>query len=449
MTRRAPIPAFFLALLLAAAPGSAQETELALAGDEELVDRVVAVVGDSVVVQSEIQERLLQMQAQGMEVPDSERAMQALRRNVLENLVNEQLIVQAALRDTTIAVDEGRVDQIVNQDIDRRVSSFGGEEAMRRALAQQGMSMQAFRNVLRGDARRQQLQQQFLQKRRQRLSSIPVSEEEMRRYFQENRERLGQRPAAVTFEQVVLHPEPGDAALEAAREEAERLLERVRAHPDSFPALAREHSDDPGTREQGGDLGFFRRGQMVPAFEDAVFSLREGAISDVVRSPFGFHIIKVERIRSAERRARHILVQAPTDASNVDRARALAQSITEELRAGASVDSLQTEYGDAEQPDSLTVPKDRLGDLPPGYREALQDASAGDVVGPVEWGPEQRLNLAVLKVEDVREEGEFTFEEIRPQIRQQLQQQKMMEQLISELRERTHVEIRLGESSGS
>jgi len=441
-----------LLLLVAPARGAGQEEgrqRLALTSGEELVDRVVAVVGDSIVLQSQVQERVLQLQAQGVDIPNDPEQRRAFRREIVENLVNEQLIVQAALRDTTIVVNEARVEDIVDEDIAQRSRSFGGESAMRQALNQQGMTLESFRSLLETDARRQQLQNQYLQKHRQQLPSVSVSESELREFFEENRARLGRRPATVSFEQVVLHPEPADSASEVARAEAEALLERVRANPDSFAALAEEYSDDPGTRSQGGDLGWFRRGQMVASFEDAVFSLREGQISDLVRTPFGFHIILVERVRSGERKARHILIQPESGGSDLDRARATAQSVADRLRDGASIDSLQAEYGDPAQPDSLTVPTDRLGDLPPGYREALSDAEPGEVVGPLEWGPQQRRNLAVVLVEDVQDEGDFSFEDVEPRIRQSVQQQKLMEELLSRLRERTHVEIRMGESTGS
>lgn len=449
MPTRGLVPALMTLLLVTLPLGAQQDEQLALGTGDELVDRVVAVVGDSIILQSQIQERMLQLQAQGVDIPNDARARQSFRRDLLDNLVEEQLIVQAALRDTTIAVNESRVEQIVARDIDQRVQSFGGESALRQALAQQGMTMGAFRRVLETDARRQQLQNQYLQKRQQQLESISVGESEMRQFFEQNRARLGQRPSSVTFEQVVIHPEPADSAMEVARGVAEDLLERLRANPDSFAALAEVHSDDPGTREQGGDLGWFRRGQMVPSFERAAFSLREGQISDLVQSAFGFHIIRVERIRSGERRARHILIQPASEGTDLDRGRARAQHLVDQLRAGASMDSLQAEYGDRQQPDSLTVPMDRLGDLPPGYEEALGNAEPGEVIGPLEWGPQQRLNLAVLKVEEVREGGEFDYDEVKPQIRQTLQQQKLMERLLTDLRERTQVEIRMGEAPGS
>lgn len=441
------VAAVSLAAILHPLPVPAQQQPLGLGQGEATVDRVAAIVGDSVILLSEIQERVLQLRAQGVELPDRPAGQDSLRNEILDQLVSEQLIIQAAVDDTTISVDDARIDEIVSQDLERRIQAFGNEPAMRSALAEQGMTMAIFREMLRSDARRQQLQNQFLARRQQRLSSIPVTEEEMRAFFDENRSLVGRRPASITFEQIVIQPTSADSARAEARAEAERVREMVLAGERSFEELAREFSQDPGTREQGGDLGFFRRGQMVPEFEDVVFSLREGAVSEVVETSFGFHIIRVERIRGAERRARHILIRPDLGDDDVERARVLARDLAGQLRRGASIDSLQAEYGDAQQPDSLTVPTGQLDQLPPGYDDALGGADPGDVLGPIEWGPRDRLNLAVVQVTDVRGEGDFTYEELRPQIRQSLQRQRLLERLIQELRDRYHVEYLVGEPS--
>src|SRR5947209_10241506 len=120
---------------------------------------------------------------------------------------------------------------------------------------------------------------------------------------------------------IAAHPEYDSTP---ARQKAEDLLKRVRAGED-FTALAKEFSEDPGSRAQGGDLGWFGRGQMIKEFEDAAFALKRGEVSGVVESPFGYHIIKVEEHRrqmnddntvTEQVRARHILVlynHAPRD----------------------------------------------------------------------------------------------------------------------------------------
>jgi peptidyl-prolyl cis-trans isomerase D len=123
-----------------------------------------------------------------------------------------------------------------------------------------------------------------------------VPEAELRAYYEQNKARFGadeQRRAS----HILITAEGGDKA--AARKKAEQLLAQVKASPADFEKLARENSRDPGSAAQGGDLGFFGKGMMVKPFEDAVFRMKSGEISDVVESDFGFHIIKVTEVKPA------------------------------------------------------------------------------------------------------------------------------------------------------
>ncbi len=151
---------------------------------------------------------------------------------------------------------------------------------------------------------------------------------------------------------------PQAKAREEAHAKAEQVLAELRKDPSRFEDLARQYSQDPGSAEQGGDLGFFERGAMVKPFEDAVFKLKPGEISPIVASDFGFHIIQLVEVKpgkSGERRARHILFSAPAAGKDAATARA---EIEEELKRQA----VARKYPEAaenfsnlayEQPDSL------------------------------------------------------------------------------------------------
>jgi peptidyl-prolyl cis-trans isomerase SurA len=431
-------------LLLPVLPGPtllSPSPELA-AQEGDLVDRIVAVVGDSVITQTQVQERILQLSARGMEIPSDEEGLAELQQEILDNIIGEQLIVQAALRDSTIVVDESELDEIVNQDIRQRTQDMGGTAALQEALSQQNWTLASYREFIRSQARQRQLYNQYLAKRARDMGSVEVTEEEMRAFFEEQRAGLGQRPPTVSFVQVILDAAVSDSASEGARAEAERIRQMALEGED-FAELARRFSDDPGTRENGGDLGWFRQGDMVPAFEDVAFRLAPGQISEPVRTPYGFHLIQVERRRSSEVRARHILIQARASGTDEESARARAQGVKERLQAGEDFQTLREEFGDLEAPDSLAVPFEQLRDLPPGFAEPLLQADAGDVLGPIRYEVQGRTRYAVLKVEAVRESGEYAFEDVRAQLRDRLREQKMVEEILEELRNSTYVEVRI------
>lgn len=440
MTTRRIVLATAALLASAVAPLAAQVTRT----DPEVVDRVAAVVGDSVVLLSQIQEEVERMRLQSpASVPRDPAALEALLRQVLETWINRLVVLQAAAKDTLIEVDEARVEEIVNQEIQQRTRQFqGGQTQFQAQLAREGLTLAQYRDILMAQVRHDQLQQMFIQRRIQDAPPAEVSEDEMRQAFSEASGQLQERPRLLTFEQVVLAPAPSDSAKASARAKAQAILDTIRTGGD-FEALAKVHSEDPGSGEIGGDLGWFRRGAMVKELEDVAFALADGQVSDVVETEFGYHIIKVERSRAGERKGRHILVRAQVTEADLARARALADTVAGEARGGASMAELYTRYSDPLAPDTLTVSMDQIAQLPPGY-EALRTASRGEVFGPVEYDSGRgEVRVAVVRVREIREAGAYTFEDVKAQLAEQLQRTKQIQRILDGLRTRTHIEIRM------
>ncbi|MCL6584690.1 MAG: peptidyl-prolyl cis-trans isomerase [bacterium] len=130
-------------------------------------------------------------------------------------------------------------------------------------------------------------------------NSLTVDEESIKKYY-ETHETQYQLPKQVRARHILIKTDPAAdvAKKEEAKKQAEALLQRIKAGED-FAKLAGEFSQDPGSASQGGDLGYFGQGRMTPAFEKAAFALPKGGLSEVVESPFGYHIIKVEDIQEA------------------------------------------------------------------------------------------------------------------------------------------------------
>lgn len=425
--------------LFAPAPAAGQLQGMP-GSDPEFVDRVVAVVGDSAIVMSQVSERMFQL---GQQLPTDSAALSELQRQVLDALVNEQLLLQAALKDTLITVDDDRINAIVDDELDQRTRTMGGQAALQRALSQQGWTLTEYREYLQTEARKQNLQQQYLARQAAGRRTVVVEEAEMREFFESQRDVLPERPATITFANIVLNAEATDAAKAVAMAEAEEILEEILAGED-FEDLARRHSDDPGSQQLGGDLGWFRRGSgFVKEFEDAAFELRPGQVSIPIETEFGYHLIKVERVRGPERKARHILIQPEVTPEDLERARTLAAEIRSRVQEGEAFGSLQEEYGAGPIPDTATVATDQLSQLPPGYGAALAGATADALVGPIEFGQGGRTSFGLVEVVEVREAGVATFEDVRNEIHDVLSQQKMQERIIEELRAAAHVEIRI------
>jgi peptidyl-prolyl cis-trans isomerase D len=133
------------------------------------------------------------------------------------------------------------------------------------------------------------------------VENAKPSEEEVKAWYKSNETRYKQAEQRQASHILIrADKSASDADVKAAQAKAEQILAQLKASPTDFAKLAKQHSQDPGSAEKGGDLGYFGRGMMVKAFEDSVFSLKENQVSDVVRSDFGFHLIKLTGVRSEQ-----------------------------------------------------------------------------------------------------------------------------------------------------
>ena len=428
----------------AAGPLEAQDSTQVLTGDTTvMVDRVVAVVGNRPVLASQVDEELFSRQAQGGKLPDTQEALDAARKQIISSIIDEELLVQQALRDTSITVTDQEIADGVEQQVRKVRENFQSEVDYKEELRKSGFQTpEEYRRWLSDQQRRAALQNRLIDKLRGegKLKTVSPTEREMRDYFDAQKTNLGSRPASLSFRQIAITPQASQAARQRTRAQADSIVMELRRGAD-FATAAKRFSQDPGSREQGGSLNWFRRGVMVPEFERVAFSLKPGMISDPVESPFGYHIIQVERVQPAEVQARHILLIPPVDSAHVDSAHARAEMIRSKLLAGASFDSLQRIYHDhSAEREAENVPVDKL---PEEYAKVIAKADSGTVV-PVFSVPGSGggIQFLVLQVTGRRPEGDIRYEDVKDKIRQQLGQELAIRRYIDHLKQGTYVEIR-------
>lgn len=209
-----------------------------------------------------------------------------MRREAMDLLIEQELVRQAAER-AGIEADKGAVDA----EVGKLRSVFDSDEAFARRLAEEGFTAEGYRKHVAGMI----AAKHYLDRMR---AAVPaVSDGELLAYYRDNERRLT-FPEEVRVRHILLTWKPlgtGDDRA-AVRAQMAPILEAARGGAD-FAGLARRHSQDAETAPKGGDTGFFHRGQMVPAFEEVAFALAPGEVSDMVETPFGVHILRLEERR--------------------------------------------------------------------------------------------------------------------------------------------------------
>ncbi len=412
---------------------------------------------------------------------------------VLRQLVQNQILFLEAERQGISVTDQEVADFIVSFPAFQSEGKFIGRDAYLRLLAQNQMSASQFEEQMRQDLMRQKLQnlvtdgvvvpdadlEEEYRRRNEKLhleyvfvpkaemgAEVQVSDEEARRYYDEKGKKF-ERPVQRKVRFITLTPqlfatgvsvsdreieryyqqnafryETGEQVAAShilfktgpdvdeneVRKKAEAVLAQARAGAD-FAELAREHSEDTSA-ENGGDLGLFTRGQMVPEFETAAFALGEGELSDLVRSTYGFHIIKKTGRQAAFTRPLDSVRDEIRNTLTQDKARAAMEraldSAAEKLRVSGSVDTLAAEY-------PLLVPQEtaffaradnvpQLGNSPEATRAAFEN-EVGQVSSSIRLGN----GYAFLQVLEERPAGIIDFEEAKEEARNQLRNEKIME----------------------
>ncbi|MCP3163449.1 peptidylprolyl isomerase [Myxococcus qinghaiensis] len=257
----------------------------------ELVDKVAAVVNRDVIALSEVQQRAAP-ELSRLNDPDprkrSEQRAQ-LMKTALDTLIGEKLM-EAEITEMGISATEGEVDELVN-DV-RRQNNITDPAQFEQVLTAEGLTMTTYRDMLR---------KRILRDRLLRMKvgpKVKVTEEDLKAAYNQYARVEGEDSEVhARHILVAVDPKATDEQVAAARKKAEGIATEARREGMDFSALARARSEGPSAAD-GGDLGWFKRGVMVQAFEKVAFNLKEGEVSEPVRTNFGWHILKVEERRS-------------------------------------------------------------------------------------------------------------------------------------------------------
>lgn len=285
------------------------------------LDKVVAVVGDNIILKSEIDQQYAQYLVQGNK-PD-----EATKCIMLQNMLSQKLLTQQAVLDSVV-VEEEDVDYEVERRMRVMTSRAGGQEKLEEFL---GRSLIQYKDEIRTDIKEQLVAQKMQGTITEKVEVTPL---EVKRFYDTfPKDSLPSINTEVEVGEIVVYPELNKLEKEFYKDKAEALRLRIKAG-ESFSTLARLYSQDPGSAREGGDLGFFDRQTMAKEFTSWAFKLKAGEMSPVFETEFGFHFLEVTERRGEQARARHILIIPDNTPASLERAAVEIDSTYKKVIAG-------------------------------------------------------------------------------------------------------------------
>ncbi|MCX2720139.1 peptidylprolyl isomerase [Lentiprolixibacter aurantiacus] len=287
------------------------------------VDGIAAVIGDYVILDSDIEKTLIDLRNQGASPEDVTRC------SLLGKLMEDRMYAHQAVQDSLLVSDD-EVNATSDRQIQQLIQQVGSMEKVLEFYKKE--TIEDFRLELYEINKLQMLSQKMQQKI---VGEIEVTPEEVRQFF--NRIPEDERPvfgAELEISQIVKIPETPEAEKQKVIDKLRQIKADCEDNDASFSVKAILYSQDPGSKSKGGFYSMSRETPFVKEFKDVAFSLQEGEISEPFETTFGYHIIYIEKIRGQELDLRHILIQPEIPQSEIDKARAELDSIRRQIQEG-------------------------------------------------------------------------------------------------------------------
>ncbi|MCA0425839.1 MAG: peptidylprolyl isomerase [Bacteroidetes bacterium] len=286
----------------------------------QVLDEIVAVVADRIILRSDIELAYEQFSKQTGITHDSIRC-EIVKQKLIENL----MIVKAQV--DSLPVNEDRIDAEIEDRIRYFAKQYGGEKALEEIS---GKSIQELKATQRESIKNSQLIQEM---QRKIVKDIKVSPTDIKNYFNSlPKDSLPYYSAEIELAQLIIEPKISKESRQAAFEKISDLRKRIVEGGERFSTLALIYSDDKVSAANGGELGYFGRGTMVPEFEAAAFKLKPDSVSKIIETTYGFHIIQAIQRRGEEMNARHILIMPKIYSSDMEKAKNRMDSIVQLIK---------------------------------------------------------------------------------------------------------------------
>jgi peptidyl-prolyl cis-trans isomerase SurA len=406
---------------------------LTLVYSQELIDGIAAIVGENIILKSEI-DQFARLSASQMGVNPSKNieTYNQLVQQSLNALIDENILLEQA-KIETIEVKDREVESMLNQQIESMIYQAGSKENAEKIL---GNPLTKIKRDYRPIIKNRLIVEKL---RNEKFSQINITRREIEKFYNTFKDSIPEIPPALDFSQILFHIKPGIKEENKARFTADSLLNILKQGGD-FSQLANKYSDDPASATYGGDLGYIVRGGFIKEFEEVAFSLQTNEISNVIKTEFGYHIIQLLDRKGENVNVRHILIKPKISDSNIesienhiDYVRSLL--ITNEF----TFDSAAVIYSDA--PDVKTN-RGRIQRIPKNQIQQQKFISVLDTIktGKVSSVFKTDMGYHILKLNGVYDDSWTTIE----QWALEYKKTQLYEEWLKELHSKFNIEIRIG-----
>lgn len=406
------------------------------AQQSQVLDKIIATVGREIVLQSDIEGRIAMFLQQNSKVNPSD---PELRKQVLESLINERLMVTKAVEDSIAVMDE-EINQSLDFMMQNLMQTYGSEKRVEDLY---GMSVSRIRKNYREEVRKQLLVERLQQ---QKFMGVKCTNREVEDFYNQYRDSIRTIPASVELAHIVKHIKPSADAKEEVKRLALKIRDSILKGVD-FAELAKRHSGDPGSASTGGDLGWVDKGKFVAEYERAAYDLQSGETSQPIESPFGFHIIQTIEKRKDASHTRHILLKLGGSADDKSRVEKILNELKERVEKSESFEDLAKQYSDEKETQGFggSMGVIELNRLPADLKTIVETLPEGGVSQPLPYmaDPTKPSLHIILKKKNIAEHSPSLSSDFKKieQMALQQKQAKLMDSFLKELRDAIPVQV--------
>ncbi len=342
----------------------------------ETINKIVAIVGNEVILKSDIDGQIAYMMLRDKSVNPND---PKLIKEVLDGMIDQLLITTKAIEDS-VTVSEDEITQRLDLHIQSEIQRFGSEKRVEQVY---GMSVARIKSEVRDQIKNNLLARSLIQKK---FGEVAVTGTEVKEFYDKFKDSLPSLPKMVELYHIVKFVQSQAQSKEQVLNLAKEIRDSIIKGGD-FAVFAKNHSADLNTAKEGGELGWFDKGKLLPEFEKVAFNLNINEISNPVETPFGFHIIQTLEKKANSIRTRHILFKIGQSSEDQEVAKKILSDMKKRYKEGEAFEELARKFSDEKESRGFGgfVGKIPLTEIPASISSVVSNMNEGEVSDPIPY----------------------------------------------------------------